>query len=189
MHGRRTCTRDDEMSRRNNTLITQICFQDLEVLVADFCFPWDTQDKTEVKWKRYFEEHQNNLRTVAVLKVGDEILGYGNLIYKSEYPFFDDVPEISDLWIQEKHRGVGFGTALIRWFEALARDKGYKEIGIGVGLYADYGAAQKLYVKLGYVPDGNGITYQYKGVCPGTSYPLDDEFILWLKKSLEPTSS
>lgn len=172
------------MNTKSNALITQICLQDVDELVENFCFPWDTQEKTEAKWKRYFEEHQNELRTVAVIKSRNEIVGYGSLLYKSEYPLFEGVPEINDVWIHEKHRRAGLGTALIQWFEALAKDKGYKEIGIGVGLYADYGAAQKLYVKLGYVPDGNGITYQCKKTNPGTSYPLDDDLILWLKKPL-----
>jgi GNAT superfamily N-acetyltransferase len=177
------------MSLDNNPLITQVCFQDVDELVENFCFPWDTPEKTEAKWKRYFEEHQKEIRTVAVVKSSNEIVGYGSLLYKSEYPLFAEVPEINDVWIHENHRGAGLGTALIQWLEVLAKNKGYKEIGIGVGLYSDYGAAQKLYVKLGYVPDGNGITYQYKKTNPGTPYLLDDDLNLWLKKSLEPTSS
>lgn len=172
------------MSLDNNPLITQICLQDVDELVENFCFPWDTPEKTEAKWKLYFEEHQKEIRTVAIIKLNDEIVGYGSLLYKSEYPLFADVPEINDVWIHEKNRGAGLGSALIQWFEALAKDKGYKEIGIGVGLYADYGAAQKLYVKLGYAPDGKGITYQCKKTTPGTQYPLDDDLILWLIKPL-----
>ena len=42
---------------------------------------------------------------------------------------------------------------------------------IGVGLYNDYGRAQKLYVHLGYVPDGHGVTYAYQSIVPGESYP------------------
>jgi hypothetical protein len=34
----------------------------------------------------------------------------------------------------------------------------HTQIGIEVGLYLDYEAAQKLYFQLGYVPDGQGIT-------------------------------
>ena len=29
-------------------------------------------------------------------------------------------------------------------------------VGIGVGLYEDYGPAQRLYIKRGYIPDGKG---------------------------------
>ena len=58
----------------------------------------------------------------------------------------------------------------------------HKQIGIGVGLYKDYGFAQKLYVRMGYIPDGNGITYNYQPVKAGDSYPVDDDLLLWFKK-------
>lgn len=65
----------------------------------------------------------------------------------------------------------------------LALKDGFGEVGIGVGLYQDYGAAQRLYFRLGYSPDGRGITYKCKSVTPGESYPVDD-LILWLRKKL-----
>ena len=61
-------------------------------------------------------------------------------------------------------------------------------VGLGVGLYAGtdggYGPAQKLYVKRGYIPDGNGVTYCYKKVTPGEKVPLDDDLVLWFTKNL-----
>ena len=44
--------------------------------------------------------------------------------------------------------------------------------------------AQKLYIKMGYVPDGNGVTYKYQPVIPGDLYPVDDDLVIWLKKDL-----
>ena len=38
--------------------------------------------------------------------------------------------------------------------------------GIGFGLYADYGAAQRLYIKRGYIPDGRGAHYGTSPVFP-----------------------
>lgn len=35
----------------NKALITQICLQDVDELVENFCVPWDTQEKTEAKYK------------------------------------------------------------------------------------------------------------------------------------------
>ncbi len=61
-------------------------------------------------------------------------------------------------------------------------------VGIGVGLYAGedggYGAAQRLYVKRGYIPDGKGVTYNYHPTTPGNNYSLDDDLILWFTKKL-----
>ncbi len=57
-------------------------------------------------------------------------------------------------------------------------------VGLGVGLYKDYGNAQRLYFKLGYCPDGNGISYNYETVPQGNSVPVDDDLCLWLIKNI-----
>jgi GNAT superfamily N-acetyltransferase len=157
---------------------------DIAMIAIDHCPPWSTVQETKERWSKYYHEQQENIRTVGVIEQGQEILGYGSLFLKSSYPHFSNVPEINDVWIYEEYRSRGLGTKLINWLEELAKKKGYKEIGIGFGLYADYGAAQKLYFRLGYAPDGHGVTYKYQPTIPGESYPLDDELILWLKKDL-----
>ena len=57
--------------------------------------------------------------------------------------------------------------------------------GIGFGLYADYGAAQQMYVRRGYIPDGRGIAYDGKPVPPGQQVTVDDNLVLYLVKRLE----
>lgn len=57
-------------------------------------------------------------------------------------------------------------------------------IGLGVGLYADYGAAQRLYVRKGYIPDGLGITYKGQHIKPGLEVCLDDDLVLFFMKKL-----
>ena len=57
-------------------------------------------------------------------------------------------------------------------------------VGIGVGLYPDYGSAQRLYVNRNYIPDGRGITYNCKTVLPGEQVILDDELVLWYTKEV-----
>lgn len=94
------------------------------------------------------------------------------------------IPEIHDVWISEEYRDHGFGKQLVSYLEWLAQKENYQTIGIGVGLYKDYARPQKLYVQLGYIPDGEGVTYQYQATTPGSSYPLDDDLVIWLKKKL-----
>ena len=56
---------------------------------------------------------------------------------------------------------------------------------LGVGLCSAYGAAQRMYVKRGYIPDGSGVWYQgkqcvqYETVCT-----VDDDLILFFSKKL-----
>lgn len=54
--------------------------------------------------------------------------------------------------------------------------------GIGVGLYSDYGAAQRIYVRRGYLPDGRGIMYRNQPVEPGATITIDEEAALMLTR-------
>ena len=159
--------------------------QDIAVL-GDLYFPWSTREETIAKWRGYLDEQQNEARMARIVEQHGKIVGYGNLLPASQYPHFKQnrVPEINDVWVYEESRKKGVATALIVHFEQLAKQKGYTTIGMGVGLYRDYGAAQRLYFKLGYQPDGEGITYKQAAVIPGEKYAVDDDLILWLIKRL-----
>lgn len=167
-------------------LIRPMQLNDLLKIVDRFTFPWSTREKTEQQWKTYYLEQQNGVRTVAVIEKNDNIIGYGSLLRKAECPFFlqSGIPEVNAVWIDENFRRQGHGKALIQWIENLARKEGFKEIGIGVGLYRDYGPAQRLYYKLGYIPNAQGITYKGSPAIPGQTYCVDDDLLLWLLKSL-----
>jgi len=169
-----------------NLLIRPMNGNDVAKIVSRYSFPWSTPEKTKALWDTYYREQQENIRTVVVIEKENEILGYGSLLRQQECSFFisKNIPEINAIWIEENHRRQGLGKALIQWIENLAAQEGYNQIGIGVGLYRDYGPAQKLYFQLGYVPEGNGITYKGQPATAGETYPLDDELILWLVKTL-----
>lgn len=163
---------------------------DIPKIISRYSFPWSTPEKTKILWDTYYQEQKDQVRTVAVIEKDDEILGYGSLLRKPECPFFAErnIPEINAVWIDENHRRKGLGTALIKWLENLASQEGYNEIGIGVGLYGDYGPAQQLYFQLGYIPDGHGITYKGQPTVAGQTYSLDDDLLLWLSKALDGSS-
>lgn len=150
---------------------------DLPEIVETFCFPWTTPEAAKEKWERYFAEQEKKIRVVLLAKQKGRIIGYGSLLFK-------DIPEIHDVWISSQFRGQGYGRKIIEHLEQIALKKGCKQVGIGVGLYKDYGPAQKLYFQMGYKPDGRGATYKNQPVIPGNSYPVDDDLILWLTKEL-----
>lgn len=137
-------------------------------------------------WQGYLAEQAAGRRVVQLAWDGDGPVGYGTLAWESDYGPFRaaTVPEINNLVAAAPARGRGVGTMLIRAFEDLARASGRTTIGLGVGLYADYGPAQRLYAGLGYRPDGNGITWREQPVVPGDSVPVDDDLVLWLIKRL-----
>jgi hypothetical protein len=53
---------------------------------------------------------------------------------------------------------------------------------LGVGMHSGYGAAQRLYVKRGYVPDGSGVWYDDKICEPYSDCKNNDGLILYLIK-------
>ena len=167
-------------------LIRSLHQDDIPQIISRYSFPWSTPEKTKALWNTYYQEQKAGDRTVAIIEKEGEILGYGNLLRKSEYPIFlkSNIPEINAIWIDKDHRKQGLGKALIGWLEELAIHEGYHQIGIGVGLYRDYGPAQRLYFQLGYIPDGNGVTYKGQPTIAGQTYPLDDELLLWLIKDI-----
>ena len=49
-----------------------------------------------------------------------------------------------------------------------------------------FGAAQRIYIKRGYIPDGSGIWYRDKLCVPyEDAYLIDDELVLYLSKKLK----
>ncbi|MGG4090854.1 hypothetical protein [Paenibacillus lautus] len=60
-----------------------------------------------------------------------------------------------------------------------------KYIGLGVGLYRDYGNAQRMYTSRGYVMDGRGMSYKNVQVIPGESVKVDDDLLIYLVKNLK----
>jgi len=138
----------------------------------------------DLKWKRYWKEHLAGYRVTLVALAEEEPVGYGSLLRQSAYRPFSEarIPEINDLAVARAHRRRGIGRSLIFALERCAVDWGCREVGLGVGLYADYGAAQRLYVRLGYVPDGAGITHDNRPIPAGVTFRLDDEAVLWLTR-------
>lgn len=167
-------------------IIRQMTQEDIKPLAEKFCFSWTTLNASVEKWERYNQAQNEEKRFVAVVEIDRELVGYGSLLRDTQYPYFKNanIPEINDLWIDEKYRSRRLATKLITFLENKARSEGCLQIGIGVGLYADYGKAQKLYGHLGYVLDGNGMTYKGNPVVAGESYPVDDELTIWFKKNL-----
>lgn len=137
-------------------------------------------------WTSYLDEQRAGARIVRLALSGSKIVGYGSLLFVSGYSRFTDqgIPEINNLVVAEGFRGRGIGSAIFSGLQTEARNRNFDQIGLGVGLYADYGPAQRLYVHLGYIPDGHGATYGNKPATPGEIYPLDDELLIWLTKKL-----
>lgn len=142
-------------------------------------------DKPRTLYLRYVSEADAGERVCLLAECEGGFAGYGTLQWVSAYPPFryDGVPEITDLNVLPRFRRRGVGAALLDELEAAA-GKRSRAVGLGVGLHAGYGSAQRLYVRRGYLPDGRGIIYDDKPIEAGTSVPIDDDANLMFTKSL-----
>lgn len=170
-----------------NLSIRELEEKDITLIVDAFkAANWD---KPTSLFQKYFNEVTSNKRNVWLAFTQGEFAGYITLNWNSSYEYFkaSHIPEIMDLNVMPSYRKIGIGSMLLDIAEKEASTKS-DTVGIGVGLYAGsdggYGAAQRIYVKRGYVPDGKGITYNYQAVTPGKSYKVDDDLVLWFTKKL-----
>lgn len=137
-------------------------------------------------FERNFDYQDEGEREVFMAAFDGQDAGYCILNWKPKYALFRkmDIPEIQDLNVLPGFRKRGIGAAIITHCEALAIERGYEVMGIGVGLDSTYGSAQRLYVNGGYVPDGNGICYDRQSVTTGAFKPVDDNLCLMMVKKL-----
>jgi GNAT superfamily N-acetyltransferase len=143
-------------------------------------------DKPASQYERYLAEQSARQRDVHVAFVAGQFAGYLTICWESHYPPFRTagIPEIVDFNVLPQFRRQHIGTALM--------DKAENEIvkvsdtaGIGVGLIPDYGAAQRLYVLRGYIPDGRGIYHHDHYPSYGEQLIVGDDPVLYFTKSLK----
>jgi len=134
----------------------------------------------------YFEDCLEKDFTLLIASQERKDVGFVMLNPAPKYTLYKKlgVPEIQDLNVIPDARQKGIATVLVNKCEELAEEKGHTQIGISVPLNASYGPAQRLYIKLGYMPDGNGITYDREPVDAVSRYLADDDLCLMMLKDL-----
>ncbi|MFN8375078.1 MAG: GNAT family N-acetyltransferase [Anaerolineae bacterium] len=141
--------------------------------------------KPVAQYERYLTQQQTGQRVVLVAFVEDIFAGYVTIVWQSSYPPFReaDIPEIQDFNVLPRFQRRGIGSRLMDEAEQrVARQSPL--VGIGVGMYADYGTAQRMYVRRGYIPDGRGLFFRGHFVKPGDKVIVDDDLSLQFTKKL-----
>ena len=143
-------------------------------------------NKPASQYERYLTQQKMKLRDVYVAFVEGQFAGYLTISWESSYSLFREknIPEIVDFNVLPKFRRMGIGTQLMEKAEREIA-KVSQVAGIGVGMTADYGAAQKLYVLRGYVPDGLGLHWRGHHVRFGEEVKVDDDLGLYFTKELK----
>jgi len=172
-----------------NVQIRPLNESDAEIISAAFQgIGWG---KPVAQYQRYLAEQAAGSRMCFVSTIDGQFAGYVTVNWTPTYSLFAEqkIPEIQDLNVLPGFRRKGVGTRLL--------DRAEEEIalrssvaGIGFGLHPGYNAAQRLYVKRGYIPDGLGVTYRNQYVEEGMQVVFDDDLVLHLTKHLpQPVST
>jgi GNAT superfamily N-acetyltransferase len=134
-------------------------------------------------FERMLAAQANGEIAFLVARIEDTIAGFLFIKWQADYPPFAEkgIPEIRDLRVLQQFCRRGVATALMDEAEKRIFMKS-KQVGLGVGLYADYGPAQRMYILRGYVPDGRGLMYNNLPVNPGRDVFVDDELLLYFIK-------
>lgn len=143
-------------------------------------------NKPASQYERYLMEQGLKIRDIYVALVQGQVSGYLTICWQSGYGPFraKNIPEIMDFNVLPRFRRMGIGTQLMDRAECEI-GKISPQAGIGVGMTPDYGAAQRLYVLRGYVPDGNGLHYRGSPISYGQAFTADDNLALYLTKELK----
>ena len=143
-------------------------------------------NKPASQYQRYLMEQRYEVRDVYIALVEAQFAGYLTICWKSTYgPFREkNIPEIVDFNVLPKFRRIRIGSQLMDKAEgAIARSS--PVAGIGVGMTVDYGAAQRLYVLRGYIPDGLGLHWKDHHTQYGEQVNVDDDLAIYFTKELK----
>ena len=141
---------------KNTIHVREMLSTDIEPISSAFLQQgWD---KPVSLYIQYFDEQRAGTRSVLIATDADTFAGYITIVWQSTYPPFlaQGIPEIVDFNVFLKYQRQGIGNTLLETAEQTVAQRS-SMVGIGIGLTADYGAAQILYVKRGYIPDGLGL--------------------------------
>ena len=136
-------------------------------------------------YERYFREQCEGKRITFAAEYNGALAGHVSLVFTPEEPYpFEGMPLISDLCVFFHLHNMGIATALLDCLESKAAEQ-YDAVCLAVGCHSGYGAAQRLYVKRGYIFDGSGVWYRGKQLDQYAPCVNDDDLILWMSKKLK----
>ena len=145
-------------------------------------YDWHPQIET---YDNYYKEQQAGERLVFVPEYEGKVVGICTLVlHPTEGPWGGkEIPEIVDLCVFFHIHKYGIGSKLLDVAEAEAAKRS-DMVFLAVGCHSGYGAAQRIYVKRGYIPDGSGVWYQNRQLDQYAPCVNDDDLLLFMSKKL-----
>lgn len=134
---------------------------------------------------RHFAGHTQGQADTFLAWIAGSLAGYLTIRWQSNHPQFrqQNIPLIHHLAVFPQFQRQGIASRLMDAAEQLIATRA-TQAGITVGLFDEYGPAQRLYAKRGYVPDGRGACQGQRPLKQGETVTVDHDLILWLTKDL-----
>jgi GNAT superfamily N-acetyltransferase len=153
-------------------------------LAVRFLRQWVTE--REAGAREHLADHASGGGTSFLALLDDEAAGIVTIRWRSDYAGFRDlgIPLVHQIAVAGAFRRHGIATALMDAAEDCARERGITALGITVGLFDEYGPAQRMYAQRGYIPDGRGACRGQHPLTQGTPVTMDHDLIIWLTKDL-----
>jgi GNAT superfamily N-acetyltransferase len=149
-----------------------------------FLIEWVSDGEAEAR--KYLAGHAEPDGTSLIATAGSDAVGYVAIVWESSYAGFRSrgIPLVHQIAVGEPWRRRGVATLLMDAAEQFARDRGIATLGITVGLFDEYGPAQRMYGRRGYIPDGRGACHGQRPLSKGMRVSMDHDLIIWLTKDL-----
>jgi GNAT superfamily N-acetyltransferase len=134
----------------------------------------------------HFSEHAEGQADTFLAWVESSLAGYLTIRWQSNHPLFrqHNIPLIHHLGVFPQFQRQGIASRLMDVAEQLIATR-TTQAGITVGLFDEYGPAQRLYARRGYVPDGRGACQGQRPLKQGERVISEHDLILWLTKDLK----
>lgn len=156
--------------------------QEEDAPIIEAAFAAQGWNKKASQYLRYVHFQEKGIRDVILAEWAGEFAGYLTIAWISAYPPFKEakIPEIQDLNVLKKFQRKGIASKMMDEAEKRIKTRSPKA-GIGVGMPPDYGPAQVMYIRRGYIPDGRGL------MCEGLPVEYHTKIIVHDNLSLQMT--
>lgn len=164
--------------------ITDMKLEDSKVI--SLAFAEQGWNKSKEQYIKYYNEMLDGKRDILIAKYDGKFAGYLTIVWESSYQSFlkQRIPEIVDLNVLIKYQRNGIASGLMNEAESRISERSIFA-GLGVGLMSDYGNAQIMYVKRGYIPDGLGISQNGIFLKYGDKVEVNDDLNLYFIKKVK----
>ncbi len=168
----------------NDILIRDMVETDPQIITDEEHLQGWTHQKIE-KYLQRLEDARAGKCVALIAEYKGKVAGYFNVYPNSQGGSFGGkgLPELVDFGVLKKYRNHGIGNTLMQVADDIAH-RYAKIVYLGVGLHKDYGAAQRMYIKREFIPDGSGLWWNGKNIEPYADLKNDDETAIYMSKEL-----